>query len=62
MDANLLFILIALEQQVELIEMQKRILPMEDAEISDALKENFIASGINVHNNSKVTEYRKIKN
>ncbi len=47
--------------EVELIEMQKRILPMEDAEISDALKENFIASGINVHNNSKVTSIEKLK-
>ena len=29
---------------VELIEMQKRILPMEDVDISEALKENFLAS------------------
>ena len=34
---------------------------MEDAEISDALKENFIASGINVHNNSKVISIEKLK-
>ena len=44
---------------VELIEMQKRILPMEDADISDALKENFLASGIKVHNNSNVKSIEK---
>ena len=47
---------------VELIEMQKRILPMEDADISDALKENFLASGIKVHNNSNVKSVEKLKN
>ena len=47
---------------VELIEMQKRILPMEDADISDALKENFLASGIKVHNNSNVRSVEKLKN
>ena len=47
---------------VELIEMQERILPMEDADISDALKENFLAAGIKVHNNSNVRSVEKLKN
>ena len=47
---------------VELIEMQNRILPMEDADISDALKENFLAAGIKVHNNSNVRSIEKLKN
>ena len=46
---------------VELIEMQKRILPMEDVDISEALKENFLASGIKVHNNSNVKSIEKLK-
>ena len=46
---------------VEIIEMQKRILPMEDSEISAALKDNFISSGIKVHNNSKVQSIEKLK-
>ena len=35
---------------------------MEDADISDALKENFLASGIKVHNNSNVKSIEKLKN
>ena len=46
---------------VEIIEMQKRILPMEDSEISAALKDNFISSGIKIHNNSKVESIDKLK-
>lgn len=52
----------SLGADVELIEMQKRILPMEDADISDALKENFLAAGIKVHNNSNVRSVEKLKN
>ena len=46
---------------VEIIEMQKRILPMEDSEISAALKDNFTSSGIKIHNNSKVESIDKLK-
>lgn len=52
----------SLGADVELIEMQKRILPMEDADISDALKEHFLAAGIKVHNNSNVRSVEKLKN
>ena len=46
---------------VEIIEMQKRILPMEDSEISAALKDSFTSSGIKIHNNSKVKSIDKLK-
>ena len=46
---------------VEIIEMQKRILPMEDSEISAALKDNFTSLGIKIHNNSKVESIDKLK-
>jgi len=47
--------------EVEIIEMQKTILPMEDSEISAALKDSFISSGIKIHNNSKVQSIDKLK-
>ena len=46
---------------VEIIEMQKRILPIEDSEISAALKDNFTSLGIKIHNNSKVESIDKLK-
>ena len=47
--------------KVEIVEMQKRILPMEDSEISAALKDSFISLGIKIYNNSKVQSIDKLK-
>ena len=46
---------------VQMIEMQDRILPMEDIEISKALEESFVDSGIKVSTNSMVQKIEKLK-
>ena len=47
--------------KVTMIEMMDRILPMEDEEISNELKKQFIDSGIVINNNSVVEKVEKLK-
>ncbi len=46
---------------VQMIEMQDKILPMEDIEISKALEESFVTSGIKILTNSMVQKIEKLK-
>ena len=44
-----------------MIEMQERILPLEDEEISSELEKSFKSSGIKIFTGSKVQEIEKLK-
>ncbi len=47
--------------EVQMIEMQERILPLEDEEISGELEKNFKSTGIKIFTGSKVQEIEKLK-
>lgn len=48
--------------EVHLIELMDRILPLEDEEISEALRKSFIKRGIEVYTSTKATGLKKGKN
>ncbi len=45
--------------QVHLVEMMERILPLEDAEVSNHLRRSFLKRGIKVHTSTKATSVNK---
>ena len=47
--------------EVNLIEMQSKLLPLEDYEISSILKKSFESRGINIHLSTKVEKIEKLK-
>jgi len=47
--------------EVSIVEMQDKVLPIEDTEVSQFLKADLVGQGIKIHVNSKVSAIEKVK-